>query len=1110
MNIGNIVASLQLNTSNFVNGLRQALQQMNSTFGSNSQSNINNTGNAVDNLAGHLKSVERIIGGIFISQLFYRMTNEVRQAAGSMADFMNSMEKAQIAMQYFLGDAEKAKGFIMNMEDFAAKTAFSTEQALTLSRRLMAAQFDPTKVRSIMEILNDASSATGGTAEQMDRIVLALTQMRTNGKIAGQELRQLAEAGIPVYKILAEELGISEDKLLNIGKMHISGDLGVAAILRGLEKRYKGAAVEIANTMSGLWETITDDAKMIGQGLFYYPYKAFESFVRGIRDKFEELRDIAFKSGIGGVFEHIFSPATQSYLRLILGSFNTLAKSVGTLVMALKPAIVLVSSWFTQAFGMALPILAGFTRAIANGITYLLQISPALNYFIGTVMTLLIANTVSSALLILWRITGMGMICTAVASAVTKLYEALQLVMILMVENPLMLLFIVLAGVLAYFALQVDSVRNSLTSLSSALASFAGFNANAIMVPSINNATKHIKGFNQSVNAGVGNLADVGKGLDAVADKAKKAKEAFTASFDEVYQIPNNNDSAAANPKTPSTGGLGGGLNVPDMPSESPAIVPEGSFHPGKSIWQTLWGNAKANSKMLWDGLVDITKGIAKWLKSIVILGLTWTVKITLAITSWCKKVKEKIFAWAIETSVKIINWTSDILDKIQGFSLKVIFHVVKWIEDTAKAIAGWAKDTGEDFKNWADNIKAAVEKWASDTADSISSWASDTASDIEDWASDTVTSIGNWATNAALSVGNWSTETGGKIASWVTDTAKNIGGWVEGRATDFKQWADDVKGSVESWAKNTGNSISTWVSTKATDFVNWASQTKASISTWVTDTAGNIGSWASHAGNSISSWVSTSISNIGKWSSQTWSSISSWVSNTTGNIGSWASHAGSSIGSWASGAINSVANWSSQTWNSISSWAWNTSGSIYDWAYRVGNGIVNGFASARNAVGSVFSNFYNHGIKPALNQCIDGLNWFIGVINSMHITLPKINVPGLPKFAGGIIGLPSMPYVPHLATGGIVLKDQLIRAGENNHKEAVVPLENPAYMKPFSDAVASQLLASGAFGGGGQQQGQQPIFYVGTLVADNRGLKELNRRMRIVTMSEGIRGVEV
>ena len=93
-------------------------------------------------------------------------------------------------------------------------------------------------------------------------------------------------------------------------------------------------------------------------------------------------------------------------------------------------------------------------------------------------------------------------------------------------------------------------------------------------------------------------------------------------------------------------------------------------------------------------------------------------------------------------------------------------------------------------------------------------------------------------------------------------------------------------------------------------------------------------------------------------------------------------------------------------------------------------------------------------------------------------------------------------------ATGGIFNREHIARFAEGNKAEAVIPLENAGAMQPFVDAVANGITASLmpiVANISGSQSQLQPL-YVGTLIADERGLKELNRKMQVIQLQDNKR----
>ena len=96
--------------------------------------------------------------------------------------------------------------------------------------------------------------------------------------------------------------------------------------------------------------------------------------------------------------------------------------------------------------------------------------------------------------------------------------------------------------------------------------------------------------------------------------------------------------------------------------------------------------------------------------------------------------------------------------------------------------------------------------------------------------------------------------------------------------------------------------------------------------------------------------------------------------------------------------------------------------------------------------------------INKFLSALGSGLNAAINKINSISITIPS----WVPKYGGNTfgpnIGNVSMPQIPRLAQGGIVMSETLARIGEGGKKEAVLPLEsNTGWMDMLADKLAAR-----------------------------------------------------
>ena len=387
-------------------------------------------------------------------------------------------------------------------------------------------------------------------------------------------------------------------------------------------------------------------------------------------------------------------------------------------------------------------------------------------------------------------------------------------------------------------------------------------------------------------------------------------------------------------------------------------------------------------------------------------------------------------------------------------------------ISAAGEAVSGFITNAGTNLLTWINNSIASFTSWATSTAGAVVNFATSAGQTISSWSINALNNVRNFATQSTQSVSSFVQNSISRIASFVSTTVSNI----------------------SSWASSTASRISGWVSQTTGNIGSWASTIISRISSWVSQTTGSINSWASSTASRISTWVSQTTGNIGSWVSTTTSRISSWASQTTGNINSWASSTGSRISTWASQAISAITGWASRTASAASSWASSFTGRINSAVSSARSNISSFVSTTSSAISSWASNAFG--------------------------TISRV-------VSDAIAAASRVASLPGHASGGIFTREHIARVSEGNKAEAIIPLQDAGAMQPFVDAVAgglSQYL--GPVLANMQNSSQQPAYagagagtsndlppmYVGTLIADERGLRELERRMRVIRMSESNR----
>ena len=186
---------------------------------------------------------------------------------------------AFIGFETLFNSTERAQQMMNDLDEFARTTPYKTSNVIGQTQKMLAMGWDAERLIQDMTTIGDAAAATGKGDEGLERIVLALAQIKSKGKLSTEELNQLAEAGINAKAYVAAGLGYGSGdeaqqmlaKDLEGGK--IGGNAAVEMILAGMKENYSGMMESIAQeTVEGIKSNIEDTFEINifrkwGQGL---------------------------------------------------------------------------------------------------------------------------------------------------------------------------------------------------------------------------------------------------------------------------------------------------------------------------------------------------------------------------------------------------------------------------------------------------------------------------------------------------------------------------------------------------------------------------------------------------------------------------------------------------------------------------------------------------------------------------------------------------------------------------------------------------------------------------------------------------------------------------
>ncbi len=268
------------------------------------------------------------------------------------------LEQTKIAFETMLRSARKADAMIRELFDFAKRTPFQIKDVISGARLLKAYGFEAAQIIPTLTAVGNAAAGLGLSGEGIDRIVIALGQMRAKGAMAGEEMRQLAQAGIPAWEMLAEIIGVDIPTAM---KMAEEKAIPAAAVIDQLivkiGERYPDLMAKQAKTLLGLWSNLQDQGTITFMALGDAMVKNLDLKERlaGMISALEGFTGLIESKGLAGALQRIIPPEMQAVIVAVAGAIS------GVMVAAL---IALGAAAIAALGPLALLGVAGTVLAI--------------------------------------------------------------------------------------------------------------------------------------------------------------------------------------------------------------------------------------------------------------------------------------------------------------------------------------------------------------------------------------------------------------------------------------------------------------------------------------------------------------------------------------------------------------------------------------------------------------------------------------------------------------------------------------------------------------------------------------------------------------------------
>ena len=278
----------------------------------------------------------------------------------------SKLQKVQVAFTNLLGSAQKADEYIRKLYNFANESPFSFEELSMGAQRLMAMGYEGEEALTTLRAIGDAAAGIGKGTEGISRISLALGQIKAKGTVQAEEMRQLAENGIPAWDMLAKKLGVDVATAMKmVEKRSVSAKVGIEALTEGMAGKYGGMMEKQAKTIEGGWQVAMDGVQRVLAQTGLQIDKTFDvaGNLRGFGLTLAKFSDEIAQSGIAEAWERLVPTELQSAL---IGVAGAIAGSMTPALLGLKGALIAAMIPFAKFVAIG-AVIGGVAHLIAKG-----------------------------------------------------------------------------------------------------------------------------------------------------------------------------------------------------------------------------------------------------------------------------------------------------------------------------------------------------------------------------------------------------------------------------------------------------------------------------------------------------------------------------------------------------------------------------------------------------------------------------------------------------------------------------------------------------------------------------------------------------------------------
>jgi len=248
----------------------------------------------------------------------------------SIIDTTARFEDLNDALASVTGSAQAGGEAFDFVSKFATQTQFGIEDLTTTFIKLKASGIEPTQ--DLLTLFTDTAAVTTDQLGSLQAMT-DLFARTTSGGLGLEELNRLIDRGVPVFKILEEQIGITRLEISEMGKTADGSKKILNALSKGLREEFGGATAKVVDNLSTQFSNLDialkNSANEFGQGLS----PALKDVIADLTTFVEDNKELIAALGrLGG-----------SVLKGVVTLFVGFAKALGSIVLGGEKLIEFLS-----------------------------------------------------------------------------------------------------------------------------------------------------------------------------------------------------------------------------------------------------------------------------------------------------------------------------------------------------------------------------------------------------------------------------------------------------------------------------------------------------------------------------------------------------------------------------------------------------------------------------------------------------------------------------------------------------------------------------------------------------------------------------------------------